>query len=32
VSPHTLLGLPLQSLPLVSLGFERFPCLAISGA
>jgi hypothetical protein len=32
VSPHTFLGLPLWSLPLVSLGFENFPCLAISRA
>jgi hypothetical protein len=32
VSPPTLLGLPLQSLPLVSLGFRTLPMLwAISG-
>jgi hypothetical protein len=31
VSPHTLIGLPLQSLPLVSLGFQHPPFSDISG-
>jgi hypothetical protein len=31
VSPHSPIGLPLRSLPLVSLGFQRFPFLIISG-
>jgi hypothetical protein len=31
VSPHTPIGLPLWSLPSVSLGFQHFPFMIISG-